>query len=549
MMWSMSCQVHLFLLLTSHLLQDCLTSQVERCCRRRGVSSACARTLCNPSNPPDDFAVYNMFERKANCLPHMNVISECLADGRDHMHCCQMEAEDRDENACFGICRGEGIDDVTAWDKYQTCLAINLVPMFKCFEQGYIDTPSAPLGVQVLSIATHSVILSWSSPSVNAHLADSYRVLCKEVDGELTETELGTTEMTVTINGLKADSKYSASVIAVGRDDHHQSLPSEVIYFSTAGIAPQVTAYRHLVQVPKRSHSATLVCQMQMPGTIHRNADVEWKKMMPKSGRFETVTGDRYIHTNYMSSHGSPRYYISALQIMPLAIHDFGIYRCVASNDYGSSSSDIRLSIRASTQASAHPPESPQACCLRQGIRPLCASVCGTEPGKRVSLRPEAFMNNHCEQEMGKFLSCTAAGVEEGACCLRQRVPTPCIPLCDGSHPQSTIIPHICVPHTLPIFQCRMEHAVHRPAAVSGLRAVVQGESILLRWNATENAEMYHVYWRRRPSTRWELSSVMGINKRIVGADEVVVVASNSYGNAQPARLSYDHGKWICTYY
>uniref|UniRef100_A0A914R1Y3 Immunoglobulin I-set domain-containing protein n=1 Tax=Parascaris equorum TaxID=6256 RepID=A0A914R1Y3_PAREQ len=231
--------------------------------------------LCNPSNPPNDFDVYNIFDRKINCLPYMNYISECLADGRNHMHCCMTEAKDRDENAS-------------------------------------VDTRNTK----------------------------------------------------VTLSGLRADSKYSASVVAVTRDGNRRSLASEEVHFHTAGVAPRVTAYR----------------------TIHRSARVEWKKVDENTGRFETLSGEKYSLTNYISFHGQPRHYVSAMQIKPLDVSDFGTYRCVASNDFGSSSSDIRLTVRMVTPATAVPPESPYMCCQRQRIRSPCAAVCGTEYGKRASL-------------------------------------------------------------------------------------------------------------------------------------------------------------------
>uniref|UniRef100_F1KWL4 Ig-like and fibronectin type-III domain-containing protein n=1 Tax=Ascaris suum TaxID=6253 RepID=F1KWL4_ASCSU len=544
----MRSSLFLFVILCSRL-RCCVSSVVDQCCRRRGVSETCNRMLCNPSNPPNDFDVYNIFDRKINCLPYMNYISECLADGRNHMHCCMTEAKDRDENACFGLCRGEGIDGVAAWDKYQTCLAINLHPIFKCFERGYQNTPTPPQSVQILSKTTDSAVLSWALPAVNPSLAHSYHVVCKETDGEAVEKAVDTRNTKVTLSGLRADSKYSASVVAVTRDGNRRSLASEEVHFHTAGVAPRVTAYRETVAIPKYAGSVTLACRMQMPGTIHRSARVEWKKVDESTGRFETLSGEKYSLTNYISFHGQPRHYVSALQIKPLDVSDFGTYRCVASNDFGSSSSDIRLTVRMVTPATAVPPESPYMCCQRQRIRSPCAAVCGTEYGKRASLRAEAFMNNKCEDEISKFLSCTVADVDEGACCLRRKVPSICLPLCDGSQMQSKDIPHVCAPHTFSIFECRMEQADNRPATVSGLKATTQGESVLLRWNSTERADMYHVYWRRRPSTSWEVSSVIGTSKRVNGADEVVVVASNGFGNAHAARLVNENGKWIAFYY
>ncbi|VDO07945.1 unnamed protein product, partial [Brugia timori] len=180
---------------------------VGQCCRKRGVTETCTRMLCNPQNPPNDFDVYNIFERKLNCQPYMNAISQCLADGRDHIHCCMSEAKDRDENACFGMCRGEGIDGIAAWDKYQTCLAINLHPMFRCFEHGYLNIPTSPVSLHIVSKSTDSVVIAWSPPAVNSHLAESYQVICKEADSGFIEKTINTRSYKVTLTNLHADSK------------------------------------------------------------------------------------------------------------------------------------------------------------------------------------------------------------------------------------------------------------------------------------------------------------------------------------------------------
>lgn len=527
---------------------------VGHCCRERGVSETCTRMLCNPQNPPNDFDVYNIFERKLNCLPYLNAISECLADGRDHIHCCLSEAKDRDENACFGMCRGEGIDGIAAWDKYQTCLAINLHPMFRCFERGYLNTPTSPQSIHIVSKSTDSIVLAWSPPAVNSNLAESYQVICKEAESGFIEKTVNTRGYKATLTGLRADSKYSVYVVAVTRDGRHRSLPSETLHFYTAGIAPRTTAYRENVAIPGDAFSVTIACRMEMSGTIHKSANVEWKKFVEKTGHYEKITGDKYSFTNYISSHEHPRHYVSALQIKFLKSSDFGTYRCTASNDFGSTSADIQVVQRTLTSPTPIPPEPPYTCCQRLGIRSPCVAVCGSEFGKRAALRAESFINSRCEDEIGKFLTCTTVGVDEGACCLRKKVPGICLPLCDGSQMnQLDTIPHACAAYTFSIFQCRMENADSRPATVSGLRAIPYSDSLLLRWDLIPRADAYHVYWKRKFETNWEVSSVLTTSKRIYASaadiDEIVVVASNSFGNAHPARLIHLDDKWVASYH
>lgn len=478
----------------------------EICCQEHGVSDNCNMMLCNPQKPPDDFDVYNIFERKLNCLPYMSTISKCLANGRDHMHCCLSDAKDRDENVCFGMCRGEPIDGITAWDKYQTCLAINLHSMYRCFQRGYSNIPSPPQSVQLIASNIDSVTVTWRAPAENANLVESYLVICKDVESDNVERSVSTRAFKATLTGLRADSKYSLSVIAVTRDGRRRSLPSDITHFDTLGVAPRAVAYRENVAAPPEARSVTIACRIQLMGSNHKSTRVEWMRESEKRGLFELISGEKYSLTSYTSAHGHPRHYVSTLQIKFWKQTDYGRYRCVAYNNYGSSSADIVINPRKLTSAVSIPPEPPYICCERLGIRSPCIAVCGSEFGKRASLRAEAFMNSRCENEIGKFLTCTVAGVDEGACCLRKKVPGICLSLCDGSQMQTEMIPHICAPHTFSIFQCRMENADSRPATVSGLKAIVHGDSILIRWDKTDNADIYHVYWRRKTSNTWEVT-------------------------------------------
>ncbi|VDN07164.1 unnamed protein product [Thelazia callipaeda] len=529
---------------------------VRQCCRKGGVTETCTQMLCNPHNPPNDFDVYNIFERKFNCQPYMNVISECLADGRDHIHCCMSEAKDRDENACFGMCRGEGIDGIGTWDKYQTCLAINLHSMFRCFERGYLSIPTSPISLRVLSKSTNSVVLAWSPPAVNSDLAESYQVVCKEADTGYIEKTVNTRGYKVTLAGLRTDSKYLVHVLAITRDGRHRSLPSETVHFYTAGVAPRVLAYRDTVATPSNAFSVTIACRMEVSGTVHKSAHFEWKKFLEKAGLYEGIAGEKYSFTNYISSHEHPRHYVSTLQIKSLKFSDFGTYRCIATNDFGSSSADIRVVQRKLTSATSVPPELPYTCCQRLGIRSPCVAVCGSEFGKRAALRAESFINSRCEDEISKFLTCTTAGIDEGACCLRKKVPGICLPLCDEFQMNKLeTIPHVCAVYTFSIFQCRMENADNRPATVSGLKVLPSSEGdLLLHWDITPRADMYHIYWKHKLSATWELNSVATTSTRIYGnaandISEIIVVASNSFGNAHPARLVHsDKKKWTSSY-
>lgn len=515
------------------------------CCHRRGVSEACSNLLCDPTKPPNDFDVYNIFDHKINCLPHMKNIAECLADGRNHIYCCINDAKDRDENACFGLCAGEGLNNLERWDNYQTCLALNIATMYKCFERGYLNIPSPPTATRIISKDMTSAVFTWSPPESNPHLAYSYHVVCRESDNGVTEMTIDTRSTKVTLTGLRADSKYSVAVAAVSRDGIQRSLLSDILYFYTAGVAPRISAYKQHVSISRKSEFVTLACRMQIPGTMHTSAHIQWMKRNDKNGQYYILSGNRYSLTNYISSHGQPRLYVSTLHIQPLQISDFGTYRCIASNDFGTSSSNIQLSIRKVTFASPIPPELPYQCCQRQNIRSPCASICGTQAGKRGVLRAETFMNNQCDDEIGKFLSCTIAGIDEGECCLRNKVPNACLPLCDETLEAGNEIPFTCALHTFSIFECRMQNAEKRPKPVTGLKANSFGDTTLVSWNRVDTADIYYIYWKRKSAISWEMRSISNTDKRINGAEEIVVLASNDFGNSPASQLDFDGNRWV----
>lgn len=525
---------------------------VGQCCRKRGVTETCTRMLCNPENPPNDFDVYNIFEEKLNCQPHMNAISQCLADGRNHSNCCMSEAKDRDEDACFGMCLGEGVDEISSWEKYQTCLAINLDTMFQCFQRGYSTIPTPPLALHIESKSTYNVVLSWSQPEVNSHLAVSYEVICKDADSGVIEQTITTRNLKATLSNLRSNTKYLVHIVAVTRDGLDRSLPSDTVDFYTSGVAPKVIAYRGTVSIPIDASSATIACRLEITSSIHRSSHFEWMKMNPFMDRYMKIGGDKYSITDYISPQKHPKHFVSALQIKFLKLSDFGTYRCIATNAFGNSTADIQIVQRLLTAAPEIPPEPPFTCCQRLGIRSPCIAVCGTEFGKHAALRAESFINSHCEDEIGKFLTCTTAGVDDGTCCLRKMVPGICLPLCDGTQMNKMdTIPHECAAYTFAIFQCRMENADSRPATVTGLKANLNANGdLIITWNLTPRADMYHVYWKDKHSTVWEQSSILTTAKRIFNdvvkdLDEIVVMASNSFGNAHPVRLIHNGDKWI----
>lgn len=148
--------------------------------------------------------------------------------------------------------------------------------------------------------------------------------------------------------------------------------------------------------------------------------------------------------------------------------------------------------------------------------------------------------------EISKVLSCGMPGVDDSGCCLRERMPRICMYLCDSSIPPSNLMAPICAKHMSTAESCRTQSVSRRPSAVVGLKAHSSPgtDAVVLKWDASEAAEMYHVYWRRSGG-EWEHKSLTGITKKIMGADDVVVVAQNIHGISQAARLTLRSSEWV----
>lgn len=69
--------------------------------------------------------------------------------------------------------------------------------------------------------------------------------------------------------------------------------------------------------------------------------------------------------------------------------------------------------------------------------------------------------------------------------------------------------------------------------------------TVLVRFDQSERADIYYVYWRHQ-NGHWQHKSVAGTSKKLaMPADELTVIASNSYGFSQSASLKLQAGRWI----
>ncbi|KAI6215022.1 Ig-like and fibronectin type-III domain-containing protein C25G4.10 [Aphelenchoides besseyi] len=536
---------------------------VDECCRSHNLPDICVQTLCYPLNPPGDFEVYNIFEKRTNCSKHLPEIAQCLADGRHHLHCCKSEAKDYEENACFGLCEGVGKTE-SSWKDYQTCLAINLPSMFLCFQKGYASTPSPPLNPRLDSIETTSITLTWETPEHNANEVTRYRVVVIEqsesksdksdddeeegnsiifLDGKTTkqlETEVvGLTS--ARIENLIPGTLYNAHIIAIGSTPTQHSLSSDMLDFQTVGISPRVEPYKEVTHAPANGKSVVIACRFYMSSVSHSTADLTWHLRAKNGAEFVPVNyGPRFNFSHYVASY-RPREYIMMLQILDLRNTDFGIYRCGVKDKYGEANVELQLETAAVHVASDNPPSTPLDCCRERGVERRCLSMCGAvEKVENRRYIPRPYMPQNCSTQISKVLSCAMPGIDDGGCCLMENVPRPCMYLCDSSVAPSNRMDSLCIRFMSAVERCRVRGVEKRPGLVVGLRTQNNAgtDILLVQWNHTSNAEIYYVYWRRHHDSKWHQQSTTETSKKVIGgADEVALVAANSYGISQAAWL------------
>uniref|UniRef100_A0A915ED97 Fibronectin type-III domain-containing protein n=1 Tax=Ditylenchus dipsaci TaxID=166011 RepID=A0A915ED97_9BILA len=499
---------------------------VDECCRRHDVPEVCVNALCYPSRPPGDFDVYDIFERKNNCSKHLHYISQCLADGRDHSACCSSEAKDRDEHACFSLCKGEGRSSEIgyhhhSWTQYQTCLAINLPSMFRCFEKGYQSIPSSPMDLTVdqNKLGARGVDLTWSRPAELPNLVDHYLVLVRQLNDEGPELQAESRTLKVSISNLEPGTSYTARVLAVTITDEKRSLASAEVQFQTVGVPPEVEGFKKVITVSKSATSALLACRFQISGVSEQSKlQIQWQHRSGDQGEYNTLSD----------------------------------FRCLITDEFGRGDSVVELKLGELISPSATPPPTTLACCKQRGVEPRCLLMCGAHdipttsapgqdsvaiasaPSRRYVPRP--VMPSGCSVEISKVLSCAMPEVDDSACCLRQKVPKACMYLCDSSVEPSNQMAAVCLEHVSSVEQCRIAGVEKRPSAVQNLRiqnsgSATSGNTALVSWEPSINP--------------WLQKSQVTTNRKVINADEIVVVAANSYGISQPAKLVLSAGgKW-----
>lgn len=61
----------LILIFVAFLATESRADKVDECCRSHNIPDVCVQTLCYPLRPPNDFDVYDIFQKKNNCSKHL----------------------------------------------------------------------------------------------------------------------------------------------------------------------------------------------------------------------------------------------------------------------------------------------------------------------------------------------------------------------------------------------------------------------------------------------------------------------------------------------
>lgn len=198
------------------------------CCISLNVTSQCLG-FCT---------IHNIIDGTTSIEPEMCEkdfprIVQCMADGRNHLPCCERE---HIPDLCQDMCQGE----YTPFSDYVrsrvSCVAYTL-PALKCILEGVQNIPSPPVDVTVEPLNEKSLQVNWSPPQRLAKQVQTYSInvtmlhsfdqdTLENISSEVHATVAGSATSAV-IGGLKQFTMYSVTVTA--NNAKGSSLPSDRI--------------------------------------------------------------------------------------------------------------------------------------------------------------------------------------------------------------------------------------------------------------------------------------------------------------------------------
>uniref|UniRef100_A0AC35U6L6 Ig-like and fibronectin type-III domain-containing protein C25G4.10 n=1 Tax=Rhabditophanes sp. KR3021 TaxID=114890 RepID=A0AC35U6L6_9BILA len=476
---------------------------------------------------------------------YLNDIIQCLADGRDNTGCCEKTAADPDESACFDMCKGE-VNNLLPWPKIQACLTINIQRMFKCYEDGHDRSPSPPRNINIIERKEKEIKVQWNAPSVNGRTVGKYLVTVFNVDAKQIAFFRETRQEEISITGLIPNAVYEVRIVAIGKTHNHKSQALISQQFTNSGTAPKVIPYNDDVYIQLKADSIVLACRTQNVTNNLEHVQVEWRKKNKRTKNFDVIHDKRYT-VNIHKSKERNYEFTTILTIKDITPYDFGIFRCSASNEYGSSSSELRLSEAPAMVYSTSPPETIVECCQSMGVAKRCLPLCGQKEyisDTTINSGPQLPIN--CTSEISKVTECAMVGVTDASCCLAANIPDVCMYLCDERRKSLNYMPIVCYDYLESITVCRVTADIKKPSQISKLKVISSTKDTTnLRWNIASLADSYLIYWRKSPRREWQMKSTSSLGTKIAGADEIVVMGVNNFGYSAPRRLTLQVNEWV----
>ncbi|GAB0093957.1 Fibronectin type-III domain-containing protein [Sergentomyia squamirostris] len=218
------------------------------CCNAQNVSSKCIG-YCTVHNILDGTTGID----PEACETDFPGIVKCMADGRNHMPCCEKKGV---PDLCQDMCRGE-YTPFTDYLKSRVSCAAHTLPALQCILVGIQKLPSEPLDVYVEPLSERSLQVGWKAPTKLASTIKYYQVnvtLMHSFDQDWLANDTSSVSVKVPgdlhetmINDLKPFTMYS--IVVQAYNDYGSSLPSFRIRALTleSGVAKQT----NVAEVPQ----------------------------------------------------------------------------------------------------------------------------------------------------------------------------------------------------------------------------------------------------------------------------------------------------------
>ncbi|XP_055857089.1 Ig-like and fibronectin type-III domain-containing protein 2 [Episyrphus balteatus] len=205
-----------------------LSHDFTDCCESKNVSKECIG-FCN---------VHNIIDGTTGVEPEVcekdfPVIVKCMADGRNHIPCCEQKGI---PDICQDMCRGEYTPFTDLLRTRVSCIQHTL-PGLQCILEGVQKLPSSPTDVYAETTTDTSLEIGWSPPEKLAETVTYYSINVSALhnfDPDILPANKQTPAINIkvssdlekyVVNELKPLTMYSVTVTA--HNEHGESLPSQ----------------------------------------------------------------------------------------------------------------------------------------------------------------------------------------------------------------------------------------------------------------------------------------------------------------------------------